>query len=63
MLSGAIAARSGITAAETMAAAISKARSVQDLMRGVKALQKAITYAQGNVSVAAVCGYLEWELR
>ena len=26
-------------------------------------LQKAVTYTQANVSPAAVCGYLEWELQ
>lgn len=63
VLSGALAARSGIVTPEPMAAAISKTRSVKEIMADVQALQKAIDYAQGNVSVAAICGYLEWELR
>lgn len=38
-------------------------RSSKDLMQAIAALQKIIEYAQGNVSVAAICGYLQYALR
>jgi hypothetical protein len=38
-------------------------RSAQELMKGISQLQKAIEYAQGNVSPAAICGWLELTLR
>lgn len=62
-LSNALCARSGITATQPMAEVVGSARSGKDIMNAVKALQKAIDYAQRNVSPGAVCGYLAWELR
>ena len=38
-------------------------RSSGELMQAIRALQKIIEYAQGNVSVAAICGYLQYALR
>jgi len=38
-------------------------RSAKDLLQAVNTMQKAIEYTQGNVSVAAVCGWLAWALR
>ncbi len=38
-------------------------RSPQDLLQAIGRLQKCVTYAQGNISPAAICGYLEWALR
>lgn len=38
-------------------------RSSKDLLQAVEHLRKAIEYAQGNVSVAAICGWLTWALR
>ena len=38
-------------------------RSSKDLLQAVENLRKAIEYAQGNVSVAAVCGWLTHALR
>ena len=32
-------------------------------MAAIRQLQKCVEYAQGNVSPAAVCGYLQWALR
>ncbi len=55
--------RSGLAAVTPEAAAIGAARSPRDLMRCCAALKKAMEYAQGNVSCAAVCGWLSWELR
>lgn len=62
-LEGALVYRSGIGAATPMAKELSAARSARELMDAIAQLQKAIQYAQGNVSVAAICGYLEWVLR
>ena len=63
LLEQALLVRSGLPAATSQAAAIGTARSPQDLMRCCAALKKAMEYAQGNVSCAAVCGWLSWELR
>ena len=63
LLEQALRVRSGLPAVTSQAAAIGTARSPQDLMRCCAALKKAMEYAQGNVSCAAVCGWLSWELR
>lgn len=63
LLQNALVCRSGMAAVSSMAKTLSIARSSQELLTAVRHLQKAIEYAQGNVSVAAVCGYLEWALR
>ena len=63
LLEQALLVRSGLPAVTSQAAAIGTARSPQDLMRCCAALKKAMDYAQGNVSCAAVCGWLSWELR
>ena len=34
-----------------------------DILAAIRQLQKCIEYAQGNVSPAAICGYLQWTLR
>lgn len=63
LLQNALACRAGMAAASAMASTLSTARSSEELLKSIRHLQKAIEYAQGNVSVAAVCGYLEWALR
>ena len=63
LLESALVARSGLTAISPMARQLSTARSSADLMRAINHLKKAIEYTQGNVSPAAVCGFLEWALR
>ena len=63
LMEGALACRAGLPSSSPMARELSQARSAQELMHALKALQKAGQYAQGNVSPAAVCGWLEWELR
>ena len=63
LLEQALLVRSGLPAVTSQAGAIGTARSPQDLMRCCAALKKAMEYAQGNVSCAAVCGWLSWELR
>ena len=62
ILESAIASRSGI-ASVAAARDLAAARSPKELMAAVTALQKAIEYTQSNVSPAAVCGWLMWELR
>ena len=52
-----------MSAVTAEAAAIGASRSPADLMRCCFSLKKAMEYAQGNVSCAAVCGWLSWELR
>lgn len=63
LLESALACRSGMPAVSTAARQLSTGRSSPELMNAISHLQKAIEYTQGNVSPAAVCGYLEWALR
>ena len=63
LLEQALLVRSGLPAVTAQAAAIGTARSPKELMRCCGSLKKAMAYAQGNVSCAAVCGWLSWELR
>ena len=58
-----LACRSGIPAAGRGAKLLAQNRSSKDLLAAVKAMRKAIEYAQGNVSIAAICGWLTWALR
>ena len=63
VLEGALAARSGMSAVSAQSRLLSASRSSQDLMDAIRHLQKAFLYAQGNVSTAAICGWLMWVLR
>ena len=63
LLEQALLVRNGMDAVTAEAAAIGSARNPRDLMRCCASLKKAMEYAQGNVSCAAVCGWLSWELR
>lgn len=63
IIHNALLCRSGMPAISSSARLLSTARSSAELMAAITHLKKAITYAQGNVSVAAICGYLEWALR
>ena len=63
VLADALSARSGSTPTQPMADKICAARSGQDLIRAISALQKAVDYASRNISPGAICGYLQWELR
>lgn len=63
LIENALVCRSGFRAVAELAQAIGTSRSSQELMAATQHLQKAIEYTQGNISVAAVCGYLEWALR
>ncbi len=62
-LEGALVYRSGMQVATPMAKELSTGRSAQELMSAISHLQQSIEYAQGNVSPAAICGWLEWVLR
>ena len=59
----ALACRSGAPAATPMARELSQSRSARELLSAIQHLQKAIDYARGNISPAAVCGWLAWVLR
>ena len=63
LLESALACRSGAAAVSPMASALGASRSSAELLSAIRALQKAIEYAQGNVSPATVCGWLLWTLR
>ena len=63
LLQMALACQAGQPAPSAFVRQLSAARSGKELMAGVRELQKVIEYAQGNVSVAAICGYLQWALR
>ena len=63
LLESALVSRYGVQSLSPAAQALSTSRSSTDLTNAIRLLQKAIEYTQGNVSVAAVCGYLEWALR
>lgn len=63
LLEAALADRSGMAAASPLARKLSGARSSQELFAAIGALKKASGYAQGNISAAAICGWLVWALR
>lgn len=62
-LQEALACRSGMAAPGRAAKLLAGSRSSKDLLAAVNHLRKAIEYTQGNVSVAAVCGWLAYALR
>ena len=63
ILEQAFACRTGGAKAGNMAKTIAAARGSAELLAAVKTLDKAMTYCRGNVSPAAVCGWLAWALR
>jgi len=63
LLEEALTCRSGMKALHPLTGQLAAQRSAQELLQAVLCLQKAVTYAQGNVSPAAVCGWLLWNLR
>ena len=63
LLEQALACRAGLSAVSAPAKTLSGARSSQELMAAVRTLKKATSYAQGNISPGAICGWLSWELR
>lgn len=63
LLEEALACRSGMRSVHPLTRQLAAQRSSQDLMQAISHLQTAILYAQSNVSPAAVCGALAWQLR
>ena len=63
ILKGALAIRSGGQALSPLSARLATARSGRQLLEMITKLQTCMEYAQGNVSCAAICGYLQWTLR
>lgn len=63
LLESSLACRSGVPAVSQTARELSTRRSPRELMHAILTLKKAVEYAQSNVSPAAVCGWLTWELR
>ena len=59
----ALTTRAGMPAVSGLVRNLSASRSSRDLMEALQNLKKARGYAQGNVSPAAICGWLEWALR
>ncbi len=62
-LEEALASRSGMAAVSPVATQIAAQRSGQEMHHTIACLQKALEYAQSNVSPAAICGWLQWALR
>lgn len=63
ILAGALAIRSGGQVLSPLSARLAAAKSGSELLTAIRHLQKCTEYAQGNVSCAAVAGYLQWMLR
>ncbi len=63
ILESALACRSGMQSVFPLAQQLAAARGSADLMKTIAAIRKASEYASGNVSPAAICGWLTWELR
>ena len=63
LMEEALACRAGMPTTSALSRSLSSGRTSRELMDGVQILKKALEYTQGNVSPAAVCGWLEWELR
>ena len=62
MLQSALLCRYGVETISYFARALAERRSANDLRDAIACLQKAMTYAQSNVSPGAVCGYLLYKL-
>lgn len=63
ILEGALVIRSGGTALSPLSARLAAVKNGSQLLEAITQLQKCTEYAQGNVSCAAICGYLQWTLR
>ena len=63
IVESALVSRSGIRVVSPLARQLAQARTGEELHQTAVHLKKAIEYTMGNVSTAAVCGWLAWELR
>jgi DNA polymerase-3 subunit delta' len=63
LLENALSCRSGMSAVNPLAKKLAESRRGDELLSAIRHLQKCAEYAQGNVSPAAICGYLQWVLR
>lgn len=63
LLEGALMSRSGAGVISPLSRELAQRRTASDLHSGILALKKALDYTMSNVSPAAVCGWLSWELR
>ena len=63
LMENALACRSGGVRAGALAQTLAQSRSSAELLQAARVLQKALDYAQRNVSAGAVCGWLQWALR
>ena len=60
---GALASRAGGATVYTLSRNLAAARTSPELLDALLHLKKAREYALSNVSHAAICGYLQWQLR
>ena len=63
ILEAALLSRSGLGAISPHARELAQLRTAGELRGALAYLKKALDYTQSNVSPAAVCGWLAWELR
>ena len=63
LLEQALVCRSTGQAVSDLARRLATSRTGPELYQAIGHLQKCTQYAQGNVSCAAICGYLQWALR
>ena len=63
LLENALMSRCGADTVSPLARALARKRTAAELHSGILALKKALDYTMSNVSPAAVCGWLTWELR
>ncbi len=63
LIEGALACRAGMATSSPLERQLAASCTSQELMAALRTLKKAQEYLQSNVSPAAVCGWLQWELR
>ena len=63
LLESALTCRAGGAAVSSHARNLATSRSSPELLAALEAVRKAREYALGNISPAAVCGWLAWKLR
>ena len=63
LLQQALVSRAGGKVLLSQAVELGQVRDPKDVLKALRAIQKSIEYANGNVSCAAICGWLVWQLR